>query len=77
MLAGWLVGNNFLLGDFGPYGVTFINVCVVIAFDMVMLLRDFGPYIFSLCWLVSDHLIISDFGPYGQFLWLYVYNLEQ
>jgi hypothetical protein len=30
--------------DFGPYGIVFMNVCVVITVAMVLLLRDFGPY---------------------------------
>jgi uncharacterized YccA/Bax inhibitor family protein len=33
-----------LLRDFGPYGIIFMNVCVVITVAMLMLLREFGPY---------------------------------
>jgi hypothetical protein len=33
-----------LLRNFGPYGIIFINVCVVITIAMVMLLKDFGVY---------------------------------
>jgi uncharacterized YccA/Bax inhibitor family protein len=43
-LGAWLVGDHLLLRDFGPYGLIFINVCVVITVAMVMLLRNFGPY---------------------------------
>jgi uncharacterized YccA/Bax inhibitor family protein len=39
-----LVGDILLLRDFGPYGIIFINVCVVTTVAMVMLLRDFGLY---------------------------------
>jgi hypothetical protein len=42
---GWLVGDNLLLlRNFGPYGIIFMNVCVLRAVAMVMLLKDFGPY---------------------------------
>jgi hypothetical protein len=39
-----LVGDQLLLTDFGPYGIIFMTVCVVITVAMVVLLRDFGPY---------------------------------
>jgi hypothetical protein len=39
----WLIVDYLLLRDFGPYGIKFMNVCVVITVAMVMLLRDFGP----------------------------------
>jgi hypothetical protein len=39
----WLVGEHLLLMDFRPYGIIFMNVCVVITVAMVMLLRDFVP----------------------------------
>jgi hypothetical protein len=32
-----LVGDHLLLRDFGPYGIIFMNVCVVITVAMVML----------------------------------------
>jgi hypothetical protein len=37
--------------DFGPYGIIFMNVCVVITVAMEMLLRAFGQYgiIFIMC----------------------------
>jgi hypothetical protein len=44
MLIGSLVGDNFLLRDFRPYGKKFMNECVLITVAMVMLLWDFGPY---------------------------------
>jgi hypothetical protein len=28
VLVGVLVGDNYLLMDFGPYGMTFMDVCV-------------------------------------------------
>jgi hypothetical protein len=40
--VGWLVGQ-FLLTDFGPYGIVYINVCVVIALTIIMLVKEFGP----------------------------------
>jgi hypothetical protein len=44
----------------------FDYVCVVITVAIVMLLRDFGPYVFYLYvgWLVSDHLLLRYFGTY-------------
>jgi hypothetical protein len=41
---GWLVGDPLCLRDFGPYGIIFINVCVIITVAMVMLLGIFGSY---------------------------------
>jgi hypothetical protein len=38
-----LVGEHLLLRDFGPYGIIFMNVCVVITVATVLLLRGFGP----------------------------------
>jgi hypothetical protein len=38
-----LVGDHLLFRDFGPYGIIFKNVCVIITVAMVMLLRYFGP----------------------------------
>jgi hypothetical protein len=45
MLVGWLVGDYSLSSDFGPYGIIFMNVCLVITVSTVMLLRDFGRYV--------------------------------
>jgi hypothetical protein len=42
--ACWLVGNYLLLSDFGPYGVIFMNVCVIVMVAMAMWLGVFGPY---------------------------------
>jgi uncharacterized YccA/Bax inhibitor family protein len=39
-LVGWW---SFVVRDFGPCGIIFMNMCVVMAVAMVMLLRDFGP----------------------------------
>jgi uncharacterized YccA/Bax inhibitor family protein len=38
-----MFGGLLLLRDFGPNGIIFTNVCVVITVSMAMLLRDFGP----------------------------------
>jgi hypothetical protein len=35
---------QLVLKGFGPCGVIFMNVCVVITVSIVMLLRDSGPY---------------------------------
>jgi hypothetical protein len=43
-LVDWLVDDKLLLRDFWPYGIIFMNVCVVITVAILMLLRDFGPY---------------------------------
>jgi hypothetical protein len=44
VLVAWWAGDYLLSGDFGLYGIIFMNVCAVITIAMVMLLRDFGPY---------------------------------
>jgi hypothetical protein len=44
-----LVGDHLLLRDYGPYRIIFINVCVIITDAMLMILRNFGPYVFCLC----------------------------
>jgi hypothetical protein len=36
-----LFDDNLLLRDFGPYGIVFMDVCVVITVAVVMLLRNF------------------------------------
>jgi hypothetical protein len=41
-LAGWLVGDYFLLTDFKPYVILFMKVCIIITVAIVILLRDFG-----------------------------------
>jgi hypothetical protein len=43
-----------LFRNFGTYGIIFTNVCVVITVAVVMLLRDFGPYVVCLYvgWIV-------------------------
>jgi hypothetical protein len=47
-LFGWvlvcLAGDHLLLRDLGPYGLKFMNLCIVKSAVTVMLLRDFGPY---------------------------------
>jgi hypothetical protein len=43
-LIDWVGGDNLLLRHFGPYGIIFVNGCVVITVAIVMLLKDFGPY---------------------------------
>jgi uncharacterized YccA/Bax inhibitor family protein len=42
-------GDHLLLRDFGPYGILFMNVCV-----LLLPLPRYG-----------DHLLLRDFGPYG------------
>jgi uncharacterized YccA/Bax inhibitor family protein len=45
VLAGSFVcGDNFLLRNFGLYGLIFIYVCLVINVATIMLLHDFAPY---------------------------------
>jgi hypothetical protein len=44
----WLLGDHLLLRDFGPYGIIFMNVCVVITVAMVILLQDLGPYVVNI-----------------------------
>jgi hypothetical protein len=38
---------------------------VTIIVAMLMLLRDFDPFVVPICLLVGDKLLLSDFGPYG------------
>jgi hypothetical protein len=38
------VGDHLLFWDFGPYGIIYMNVCVVLIVAIMMLLLDFGPY---------------------------------
>jgi uncharacterized YccA/Bax inhibitor family protein len=44
VLVGSLVGDHLLLKHSGPYGIIFINVCVVITGTIVTLLTDFEYY---------------------------------
>jgi hypothetical protein len=48
VLVGSAIGDYLLFRDFGPYGIIFMNVCVVTTVAMVLLLRNFGPYTFYL-----------------------------
>jgi hypothetical protein len=48
-----------LLKEFGPYGITFINVCVVITVDMALFLRNFVPYEIMLMPMCVYFLILS------------------
>jgi hypothetical protein len=45
-----------------------MNVFVFMTVNVVMLLRDSGPYVFCLCvgWLVGDHFLLSDFRLCGM-----------
>jgi hypothetical protein len=43
-LSDRLVDDNLHVTDFGPYGIIYMNMCVVITVAVVMLLKDFGPY---------------------------------
>jgi hypothetical protein len=58
---------GLLLRDFGPYGIIFINVCVVITVAIIILLRDFGPYgiiFINECVItVAIIILLKDFGP--------------
>jgi hypothetical protein len=38
--------------NFGLYRIIFMNVCVVISFVTVILLRDFGP-----CWIIESDFL--------------------
>jgi hypothetical protein len=63
-----LVGHHLLLRDLEPYGITLINVCVIITAIVVMTLRGFGPYwiIFmnvSVVITVAMVILLRDFGP--------------
>jgi hypothetical protein len=60
-----LVDDHLLLRDFGPYGIIFMKVYVVITVTTVMLLRYSGPCVTSVYMLVGDHLPLRDFGPHG------------
>jgi hypothetical protein len=64
-----LVGDHLLLRDSGPYGIIFMNACVVITVAMVMMLRDFGPYgifmnVCVCCYNRCHGNTVKDFGPY-------------
>jgi hypothetical protein len=61
-----------LLWDSESYVIIFMKLCTVISFAIVLLLRDYGPYVFYEN--VGDHLLLSDFGPYG--ITYVVYNLS-
>jgi uncharacterized YccA/Bax inhibitor family protein len=55
--------------NFGPYGIIFMNLCVVITVAMVINLRDFGPYgiiFMNMCVVITVAMVIllRDFGPY-------------
>jgi hypothetical protein len=41
-----LTGDHLLISDLGAYLIIFVNLCVLIVFAMVMLLRGFGLHIF-------------------------------
>lgn len=48
-----MIGGHLLLRDFVSCSIVFMHVCVITV-AMVMLLKDFGVYVFSLyiSWLV-------------------------
>jgi hypothetical protein len=62
-LVSWSLHDHFLLrdfGDFGPYGIIFINLWVVVTVSMVILLKNFGPcglLFITLCLLLSIFLL--------------------
>jgi hypothetical protein len=61
-----VVGGNLLLRNFGPYGIIFMNVCVIITVSMVMLLSDVRAQrdnIYDCVLINSDVHVIID----GQF----------
>jgi hypothetical protein len=68
----WLVCDNLLLMNFGSYEII-LMCCVVTTVVMVILLRDFGSYVFYLNfgWLVGDHLLLWEFGFYGICIYMY------
>jgi uncharacterized YccA/Bax inhibitor family protein len=43
MLLLETVAMGMMFRDFGPYGIIFMNVCVVITVATIMLLKDFEP----------------------------------
>jgi hypothetical protein len=43
-LVAWLVDENLLVKDFGPYGIILKNICVFITVAVVMLFTNFGLY---------------------------------
>jgi hypothetical protein len=49
-----LVGDHLVFRDFRPYGIIFMNMCVVTTVAVVMLLSGFVPYVLYIyiCWLV-------------------------
>jgi hypothetical protein len=58
----WLVGDRLLLRDFGPYGIMFMKLCVVITVGMANLLWNFGycGIIFVAVFGTLDFAIILD-----------------
>jgi hypothetical protein len=40
--VAWFIGDHLLLRDFGPYGIIYMTMCVVIIVDMEMLLSFLG-----------------------------------
>jgi hypothetical protein len=57
----WLVGDHLILSIIG---IIFMYACVVITVVLVMLLKDFGPYIF--CSFVSCLVIICFLRTSGR-----------
>jgi hypothetical protein len=59
-IVGWLLDDHLLLSDFGPNEIIFMNVFVVTV-AMVMLLRDFGLYVFYM-YVGRGEKIVKGFG---------------
>jgi hypothetical protein len=58
-----VVGDHLLLSDFGPFGIIFMNMRVVITVAVVILLQDFGPYgviFMTVCLLLYIFPVILD-----------------
>jgi hypothetical protein len=60
-----MVGDHLLSRDFGPSGIIFMNVRVVITVAMRNALKGFWALCLLPCRLVGHHLLLSDSGPYG------------
>jgi hypothetical protein len=59
--VGILVGDHLLSRDFEPYGLIFINMCIVIPVVIVM---DSVHCLLTPYRLVGDLLLVKDSGPH-------------
>jgi hypothetical protein len=51
-----------LLMDFGPYGIIFMNTCVIIV-AILLLIRNFGRYV-----IICDYVVITVVQIFPSFL---------